>query len=285
MPEVDLFVVHWNQPAACVATVNALSGQGIPLRVTVIDNDSAADAYAHLQSELDPAVTIVRLDDNKGWGGALNVILRRWLRSEGNPYCLISAHDAIPAPDCLRFLVASADADPRVGIACPQYPDPFISRLSRWRGVYPEAATPQANGTAQEVDVPHGTLMLVRRQCLDEIGLFDQRYFAYGDEHDLGARAVRHGWKVVLVWGSIVTNPATWTASSWRSYLFARNSLYLVRAYFGRTAAAVRAILILANTLRLAVFHREDGFAFSARARWKAVRDYFYGCTGRPFLP
>jgi N-acetylglucosaminyl-diphospho-decaprenol L-rhamnosyltransferase len=285
MPVVDLFVVHWNQPAACVATVNALAAQEIPVRVTVIDNDSAADAYAHLQAELDPSVTIVRLDDNKGWGGALNVILRRWLRSDVNPYCLISAHDAMPAPDCLRLLVAAADADPRVGIACPQYPDPFVARLSRWRGVYPEAATPRPTGMVQEVDVPHGTLMLVRRQCLDEIGLFDQRYFAYGDEHDLGARAVRHGWKVVLVWGSIVTNPGTWTESSWRSYLFARNSLFLVRAYFGRAAATLRAILILANTLRLLTFHREDGFAFSARARWKAVRDYFNGCTGRPFVP
>jgi len=285
MPEVDLFVVHWNQPASCVATVKALCAQGIPLRVTVIDNDSAADAYAHLQAELDPSVTIVRLDDNKGWGGALNVILRRWLRSDPNPYCLISAHDAMPESDCLRLLVAAADADSRIGIACPQYPDPFIARLSRWRGVYPEAATPQAKGMAQEVDVPHGTLMLVRRQCLNEIGLFDQRYFAYGDEHDLGARAVRHGWKVVLVCGSIVTNPGTWTESSWRSYLFARNSLFLVRAYFGRAAATLRAILILANTLRLLTFHREDGFAFSARARWKAVRDYFKGCTGRPFVP
>jgi N-acetylglucosaminyl-diphospho-decaprenol L-rhamnosyltransferase len=285
MPVVDLFVVHWNQPAACVATVNALAAQEIRLRVTVIDNDSAADAYARLQAELDPSVTIVRLDDNKGWGGALNVILRRWLRSDVNPYCLISAHDAMPAPECLRLLVAAADADPRVGIACPQYPDPFVARLSRWRGVYPKAATPQAKGTAQRVDVPHGTLMLVRRQCLEEIGLFDQRYFAYGDEHDLGARAVRHGWKVVLVWGSIVTNPGTWTESSWRSYLFARNSLFLVRAYFGRAAATLRAILILANTLRLLTFRREDEFAFSARARWKAVRDYFNGCTGRPFVP
>jgi N-acetylglucosaminyl-diphospho-decaprenol L-rhamnosyltransferase len=285
MPQVDLFVVHWNQPASCVATVKAFGDQGIRLRVTVIDNDSAADAYARLQAELDPSVTIVRLDDNKGWGGALNVILRRWLRSDVNPYCLISAHDAMPESDCLRLLVAAADADPRVGIACPQYHEPFIARLSRWRGVYPEAVTPQAKGTAQEVDVPHGTLMLVRRQCLDDVGLFDQRYFAYGDEHDLGARAVRHGWKVVLVWGSIVNNSGTWTESSWRSYLFARNSLFLVRAYFGRAAATLRAILILANTLRLLTLHREDGFAFSARARWKAVRDYFNGCTGRPFVP
>jgi GT2 family glycosyltransferase len=284
MREVDLFVVHWNQPTFCVATVNAFCDQGIPLRVTVIDNDSAADAYQELQSKLDTSVTLVRLDDNKGWGGALNVVLRRWLRSETDPYCLISAHDAIPKPDCLRLLLAAADADRRVGIACPQYPDPFIARLSRWRGVYPQIAVPQAKGSAQEVDVPHGTLMLVRRQCLAEIGLFDQRYFAYGDEHDLGARAARDGWKVVLVWGSVVTNPATRTESSWRSYLFARNSLFLVHAYFGRTAATLRAVLILVNTLRMVVFRRKNRFAFSARARWKAVRDYFGGCTGRPLI-
>ena len=284
MAEVDLFVVHWNQPALCIATVRVLRDQGISLRVTVIDNDSGPDAYEQLEREFDPSVTIVRLDDNKGWGGALNVILRRWLRSETNPYCLISAHDALPAPDCLRLLVAAADENPRLGIACPQYPDPFISRLSRWRGVYPEAVVPQSKGSVQEVDVPHGTLMLVRRQCLDEIGLFDQRYFAYGDEHDLGARAVRHGWKVVLVWGAIVTNPATRTENSWRSYLFARNSLFLVHAYFGRAAATLRAVLILLNTLRLLAFCRESSSAFSARARWKAVRDYFSGCTGRPLV-
>lgn len=284
MPKVDLFVVHWNQPDACIATVGALCAQGIPLRVTVIDNDSEADAYARLQAELEPDVTIVRLEDNKGWGGALNVVLRRWLRNEGSPYCIISAHDAMPEPDCLRLLLAAADADLQIGIACPQYPEPYVARLSRWRGVFPEPAQPQSKGTSQEVDVPHGTLMLVHRQCLEQIGLFDQRYFAYGDEHDLGARAVRRGWKVVLVWGSIVTNPATWTESSWRSYLFARNSLYLVRAYFGRTAAALRACLILANTLRLVASRQDDGFAFSARARWQAVRDYFQGCTGRPPL-
>lgn len=282
MLEVDLFVVHWNQPDACLKTVQAFCAQGVPLRVTVIDNDSEMEAFQRLEGELDPSVTLVRLDDNKGWGGALNVALRGWLRGGRNAYCLISAHDAMPEPDCVRLLLKAAEADLRIGIACPQYVEPYIARLSRWRGVYPETVKPQASGTAQEVDVPHGTLMLVGRQCLEEIGLFDQRFFAYGDEHELGARAARHGWKVVLVWGSIVINPTTWTASSWRSYLFARNSLLLVDGAFGRGAATLRALLILLNTLRLLASRRDDGFAFSARARWKAVRDFFGGVTGRP---
>jgi hypothetical protein len=96
---------------------------------------------------------------------------------------------------------------------------------------------------------------------------------------------VRYGWKVVLVWGSIVTNPTTQTESSWRSYLFARNSLFLVHDYFGRAAATLRAILILANTLRLTAFRRDNDFVFSARARWRAVRDYFTGRSGRPVVP
>ncbi|HEY1583097.1 MAG TPA: glycosyltransferase [Chthoniobacterales bacterium] len=282
MMEVDLFVVHWNQPESCLATVEALRAQGIPLRVTVIDNDSEGDLFQRLEGQMDPSVGIVRLEENKGWGGALNVALRLWLRTETNPYCLISAHDALPGSDCLKLLLAAAEADSRVGLACPQYEEPFVSRLSRWHGVYPQPVAPQARGVAQPVDVPHGTLMLLRRECLDEIGLFDQRYFAYGDEHEIGARARRCGWKVVMVWGALVTNPATSTESAWRSYLFARNSLFLVRDYFGRVAATLRALLILANTPRLFLRDSEKGFAFSAGARWRAVRDYFTGRNGRP---
>ena len=36
---VSLFVVHWNQPAECLATKEALGAQNVPLDPTVIDND------------------------------------------------------------------------------------------------------------------------------------------------------------------------------------------------------------------------------------------------------
>jgi N-acetylglucosaminyl-diphospho-decaprenol L-rhamnosyltransferase len=279
---VSLFVVHWNQPSECTNTVNSLLDQKIPLEITVIDNDSKPEAFQLLKSKLTPAVEIVRLNENKGWGGALNVVLKRWLQENRNQYCLISAHDAMPEPDCLRLLIASANADAQVAIACPQYHDRFIARFSGSRGVYPEFVDASPTGTAQLVDVPHGTLMLLRRACLEQIGLFDERYFAYGDEHELGARAVRHGWKVVMVWGAIVTNPGTWTESPLRSYLFARNSLLLVRDYRGKFSAALRALLILLNTFRLAIRSPNKAFAFSSRARFFAVRDYFLGRWGRP---
>jgi GT2 family glycosyltransferase len=278
---VSLFVVHWNHPTECVATVRALLNQSVPLRVTVIDNDSASDEYEKLRASIDPQSEMVRLPKNKGWGPALNVVLRSWLQTAQNAYCLISAHDASPSNDCIQLLLEAMEKDPCIGIACPQYPDATVPRFSSVRGVQLDKGTALERGAVQFVDVPHGTLMMLRRECLAQIGLFDERYFAYGDEHELGARAVRHGWKVALVWGALVTNPGTATPRAWRSYLFARNSLLLVHDYHGRMAAALRAFLLLGNTFRL-LFSRDKNFAFSIKARLKAVRDYFAGRYGPP---
>jgi GT2 family glycosyltransferase len=212
----------------------------------------------------------------------LNIALKNWLERRNNPYCIISAHDAVPAAECLPLLIAAAEADPRVGIACPQYQDPLIARFSPLRGVVPEEVPALSRGVARPVDAAHGTLMLCRRECLQQIGLFDERYFAYGDEHELGMRARRNGWKVVMVWGAIVTNPGTSTESPLRSYLFARNSLLLVRDYAGWWSALLRAAMILLNTLRLRLQSPGGDFAFSAHARFRAVRDYFAGRWGKP---
>jgi len=283
---LSLFVLHWNRPAECSLTVTSLLSQEIPLQVVVIDNASNAEAFQLLKSKMGPAISVVRLPENRGWGGALNIFLRKWLEEGSGPYCLISAHDAVPEPNCLRLMIEAIDADSAIGIACPQYPNQTIARFSTLRGVHPEKAVVQAAGSVQLVDVPHGTLMLLRRECLQQIGLFDERYFAYGDEHELGVRAVRNGWRVVMVWGAVVTNPGTWISSPLRSYLLTRNSLLLVHDYRGKLAAWIRAILISLNTLRLMVGPPNKDFAFSVKARLAALRDFVLGRYGRPdFFP
>jgi len=279
---VSLFVVHWNQSAECLATIEELRAQDVPLDITVIDNASKPEAREILETRLGSEIQLIRLDRNRGWGGALNIALKSWLERRTNRYCIISAHDAVPAADCLRLLIEAAEADARIGIACPQYHDPLVARFSPWRGVVPERVPVLPPGVAQPVDAAHGTLMLCRRECLQQIGLFDERYFAYGDEHELGLRARRNEWKVVMVWGAIVTNPGTSTESPLRSYLFARNSLLLVRDYAGWWSALLRAAMIFLNTARLKLQSPGGDFAFSARARFRAVRDYFAGRWGKP---
>jgi N-acetylglucosaminyl-diphospho-decaprenol L-rhamnosyltransferase len=279
---LTLFVVHWNQPDECIATIRRFLNQEIPLNIVVLDNASAPEARDYLSAELAAEGEITALEENKGWGPALNIGLTKWLAGSRGSYCLISAHDAEPSDDCARLLVQAMEGDSQIGIACPQYPDATVPHFSCLRGVWQERETPLPSGTTQLVDVPHGTLFLVRRECLAEIGLFDERYFAYGDEHELGLRAGCRGWKIVLVWGAVVINRGTWTPSPWRSYLFTRNSLLLVHDYCGKLSASIRAGLILLNTIRLAIFSPGEGFAFSPKARWRGVCDYFRARYGRP---
>jgi len=279
---ISLFLVHWNRPLECLETIQALLNQKIPLRIIIVDNASEAAAIETLRDGVGSKAEIVQLEENKGWGPALNVVLREWLESEQNQYCLISAHDAEPSDNCVELLLQAMERDPQIAIACPQYADATVPSLSCLRGVYQAHGVPLTSGTPELVDVPHGTLMLMRRACLSQIGLFDERYFAYGDEHELGARAVRRGWKIALVSGATVTNRGTWTPSVWRSYLFPRNSLLLVHDHCGRLWAWMRAALVLINTLRLMIFSPSDAFAFSAQARLRGVRDYFTGRYGRP---
>jgi N-acetylglucosaminyl-diphospho-decaprenol L-rhamnosyltransferase len=85
---------------------------------------------------------------------------------------------------------------------------------------------------------------MARRQCLEEIGLFDERYFAYCEEADLGLRARHHGWEVGVVWGAVVENP-DWGSASVADYLMLRNSLLLVRTHSGRYPAFIRFVMAI----------------------------------------
>jgi GT2 family glycosyltransferase len=128
---------------------------------------------------------------------------------------------------------------------------------------------------------PHGTLLLARRACLEDIGLFDERYFAYCEEADLGERARRAGWEVGIVRGAVVRNPGQSTGAAVPQYLMLRNTLHLVRWNFGWSKAAVQFAIVLGITVRGSVGGAKAPF-WHQRARWLALRDYALGRVGPP---
>ena len=79
---VQVSIVHWNRPIECLATVQALNRQGLPLVITVVDNHSSADARKTLTA-LPGDVELISLPDNRGWGAAHNEVLRQWVEREG----------------------------------------------------------------------------------------------------------------------------------------------------------------------------------------------------------
>lgn len=243
-------IVHWNRPQECIATVKMFLAQNIPLEISVIDNCSSQENFTILKENLPSNVTLIRLEENQGWGVAHNIVLEKWLETDKSPYCFISAHDSLPEPDCLKMLLESMNANPSFGMLCPQYKEYSLPKYSPLKFVRFVPSTAPTTGKVEEIDFPHGTLIVYRKKCIQEIGLYDKRYFAYGDEIELGLRARLHKWKVGILSGAVLTNPISGTPKAIVNYLIARNSLLMAKKYGGLHISYLRALLILFSSFK-----------------------------------
>jgi N-acetylglucosaminyl-diphospho-decaprenol L-rhamnosyltransferase len=286
---LPVFIIHRDQPQRCVRTVRAFLDQDVDVDVTVIDNGSSPRAVGHLEQEL-PDIAIVALGANRGFGPAANAGLRSWLDAGTTAWAVIAAHDALPEPGCLRRLLDVAAARPRAGLASAVYGEPnvgvWLERVQmkpvvdRYLGSILVDADRDTGW--EDAGHPHGTLMMANRACLLDVGLFDERYFAYCEEADLGERARRAGWEVGVVWDAVVRNPHMSAASAAVEYLQLRNSLLLVRDHFGRYPAFIRLTMAVGDTAVRTLLPKRRTPIFSLPARCRAIVDFGLGRYGPP---
>ncbi|MGE0790025.1 MAG: glycosyltransferase family 2 protein [Sandaracinaceae bacterium] len=208
---------------AAAAGLTAL--QGIDgSRLVIVDNDSPDDSDARLRAgvrERGWDVEVLQTGHNGGFGYGNNAAIRRALASDDPPeYVYLLNSDAFPAKDALRALVDYADAHPEVGIAgsyihgtdgephltafrFPSFESELLSgfRLDALRRALPEREVPirPMPTSTRRVDWLAGASMLLRRACLEEIGLFDETFFLYFEETDLCRRASLAGWQTHYV--------------------------------------------------------------------------------------
>ncbi len=280
---VSVVVVHWNQPERCAVTLERLSHQGVPVLATVVDNGSTASSLVRLRAVVAGSpvpAELVEVGANTGFGPAANTGLRRWLARGTGEWAVVVPHDALPDDDTLKRLISVAEEQPRAGLACADVGDGHVPVHDPYFG---GMTVPGGGGAGwEEVDYPHGTLMLQRRACVEEVGLFDERYFAYCEEADLGARARAAGWQVGLVRGVGVTNPSMRSGSPVVDYLMHRNTLLLVRDHAGRYHATIRFLIAVAQLVRGVVDPASRPLLFDARGRWRGLVDFVRGRFGPP---
>ena len=280
-------VVHWNQPEECLATVARFASGAHPVRVTVVDNGSRSEAVRLLREGLagrDDA-ELVEVGDNSGFGPGANAGLRRFLDDpDDGEWVALAPHDVEPSETCLRELLAAAASEPMAGLLCADVGDGMSPVIDPYFGgmVVPAPASDAPLPRWEDVDYPHGTLMLLRRQCLAEVGLFDERYFSYCEEADLALRARRAGWRIGLVRGAMVRNVHLGSSVPLVDYLQTRNTLLLVQEMSGWYHATIRAIITLLQVVGGLRRPERRPPVFDARARLLGLRDFVLRRFGPP---
>jgi N-acetylglucosaminyl-diphospho-decaprenol L-rhamnosyltransferase len=291
VPPLTVVVVHRNRAERCRTTIAALRAQTVPVRLVVVDAGSTPEHRSEVAAAVAqrPEDGLLAFDENLGFGPGANAGWRHWLEAARTPSDEVATgeewvglvpHDALPAPDCLERLLAAVAVRPGAGLVSADVGDGMSPVVDRYFGslLRPAAVT---EGW-EPVDYPHGTLLLARRACLEEVGLFDERYFSYCEEADLGLRAKAARWEVGLVRGARVTNPDLSASVPVVDYLQQRNTLLLTREHFGRYAVTVRLVTALLQLAHLALRPSRRPLVYSGRARLRALRDHLRGCYGPP---
>ena len=213
---VCAIVLNWNgweDTVRCLAALHRSTYAN--LRVVVVDNGSTDGSTEHLAPLLDGTWgELIRSERNLGFTGGVNLGLKRALE-RGPDSVLLLNNDATVAPECVATLVAALEARPDVGLAGPRIV--WRDRPDRIWSAGMSVAWPSATLHAHR-DEPldslgrHGRLdavclvqglsacvLLVKRAVLEEVGLLDDRYFAYYEDFDLCLRARRAGYRSLYV--------------------------------------------------------------------------------------
>lgn len=274
-------LVHWNQPERLAATVAAFrASRDVDVRITVVDNGSDPAAVAAVQS-IDGIDRLIAAGGNVGFGPGANLGFEAFLDDpDDGDYVALAPHDALPAPDCLARITTELDARSGAGLACADYGDGATPVVDPYFGGIPAAATVEEGW--EPAGYPHGTLLVARRDCLADVGLFDERYFSYCEEAELGVRAARAGWEVGLVRGAMVRNPELHGALPVVSYLQLRNTLLLVRETSGWYHAFIRfQLAALQLGVGLVAPSRRDPY-WHVEGRLRGMADFLRGRFGPP---
>jgi GT2 family glycosyltransferase len=273
---LPVVIVHRNQPERLRETIAAFRAQDLPVTIAVVDNGSVA-----LPDVEGPDVVVLDAGGNLGFGPGANVGYRHFLDNEGGwDWIALAPHDALPQPGCLRRMLGALAQRPRAGLACADVGDDSIPIVDPYfGGILAPALLDEGWEAAGH---PHGTLMFARRDCLEGVGLFDERYFAYCEEADLALRAAAAGWECGLVRGAMVCNPYVGSASAAIDYLQLRNTLLLVREHSGRYHAFIRYTIALWHLLSGAVVPARRGPYWNVRGRVAALIDFPRGRFGPP---
>ena len=199
-----VILIHWNQSRPCLETIEKFRSQPEVVGFVVVDNGSRPEELEHLRSNLASDVALLEVGHNSGFGPGANRGWEHWLADPAGPeWSVVAPHDAHPGVGTITTMLEAVEGK-RVGLMSADVGDGFTPEVQPFLGTIDAPAT-VAEGF-EAADYPHGTLLMAHRDCLSEIGLFDERYFAYCEEADLGLRAQAAGWEVGLVRGARVYN-------------------------------------------------------------------------------
>ena len=236
MPRIVVVIPNWNGKHLLARCLESLAAQVYrDMQIVVVDNHSTDGSCDYLATHF-PDVQVISNAENRGFAVATN----QGIRASASEYVVTLNNDVLADPEWLATLIRCVESDPHIGMVASKmlFADrPHIINSAgicidrvgiAWDCRGGELDNPDEI-EPQEIFGPCAGAALYRRDMLDEIGLFDEDFFAYMEDVDLAWRARIAGWRCLYVPQARVLHHHSATAkegSPFKSFHLGRNKLW-----------------------------------------------------------
>ena len=238
-PRVTVVIPNWNTRKFLGPCLTSLRQQTFEDFETILVDSASKDGSLDFITENFPEVKPVALRENRGFSGAVNA----GIRESGTEFVVLLNNDTEQDPGWLAALVRAADSHPEAGLFASKLVDFHDRRLLDGAGdALRLSGLPYRLGHGErdrgQFDSPAyvfsacAAAALYRRTLFEEIGLFDEDFFAYCEDGDVSFRAQLADYRCLYVPGAVVYHMGSASTGGKRSAtatrLGTRNSLSLL---------------------------------------------------------
>lgn len=288
MADVSVVVVTFNALPWVERALESVRGHE-----TIVVDHGSTDGTLELVRERFPEARLIE-QENKGFGAGNNA----GMRVGSGDYFLLLNSDAWALDDAVGRLVAFADEHPEAAVFGPRLlnqdgslqrsvrGDPTLWRLAteyfflrklapRTRALNAFYGAAFAHDEVREAEFVMGSVMLVRREAADTVGLFDEDFFMFSEETDWLYRFRQAGWKVLFTpEAEFVHVGGATTRQNWGPMFREQirgHVRWLAKHRGQKEAERARRLLLASLRLRGVVFPGERGRTYKEAARWLAA--------------
>jgi len=264
--DLSIIIVNWNTRDLLIYCLNSIqenldAAPDLQAETFVVDNASSDGSAEAVRSSF-PLVHLIENQDNVGFARANN---QAATLAKGK-YVLLLNPDTVLQPSTIITMLDYLDAHSDVGAVGPRvvnpdgsvqisiYPQPTLLRET-WRLFHLDRIVPYGNYSTsildsespRVIDIIMGVCIMLRREIVLNLGLFDEQFFVFSEDFDLCARIRKDGWQIHWLPKAVITHYESQSTKQIPDEMFLelyRNKVKFFRKHYGSSAVASYKVLL-----------------------------------------
>ncbi|MFZ2513775.1 MAG: glycosyltransferase family 2 protein, partial [Candidatus Saccharimonadales bacterium] len=207
-----VIIPNWNGADLLRPCIDSLLAQSMACDIIVVENGSV-DESDNILASYGKKIVVLKQEKNLGFAGGVNVGIR-YAMEQGCEYIALFNNDAVAEPEWLGELVGALAGDDRLGAVVGKILYTDKERIDTTGDFYSVSGVPFPRGRKEidrgqydeytEIFSPCAGAALYKTSAFREVGIFDETFFAYLEDLDMGFRLRLGGWGVFYVPRAVV---------------------------------------------------------------------------------